>query len=85
MVVGHCTLPFSTSSTRTFWLSISNGSVTTLELNGIRGVHCRESEFMTTASETRAGVLSGSRKERAFPAKDDPGPKKKRIKKRKMC
>ena len=35
---------------------------------------------MTTASETRAGVLSGSRKERAFPAKEDPGLRRKGTK-----
>ena len=37
---------------------------------------------MITASETRAGVRSGSRKERALPTKEDPDPKKKRMKKR---
>ena len=82
MVVGHCTLPFNASATRTFWRSISNGSVITLELNDIKGVHERESEFMITASETRAGVRSGSRKDKALPAKEDPDPKKERMKKR---
>ena len=45
----------------------------------------RESEFLTTASETIAGVLSGSKKERALFAKEDPDHKKKRAKKCKVC
>ena len=37
----------------------------------------RESEFLTTASETITGVLSGSKRERTFLAEVDPEPKKK--------
>lgn len=44
-----------------------------------------ESEFLTTASETIPGVLSGSKKERALFAKEDPDPKKKHAKKCKVC
>ena len=40
----------------------------------------RESEFLTTASETIADVLSGSKKERAMFAKEDPDRKKKHSK-----
>ena len=45
----------------------------------------RESEFLTTASETIAGVLSGSKKERALFAKEDFDPKKKHSRKCKVC
>ena len=45
----------------------------------------RESEFLTTASETIADVLSGSKKERALFAKEDPNRKKKHSKKCKVC
>ena len=44
-----------------------------------------ESEFLTTASETIAGVLSGYKKERALFAKEDPDPKNKHAKKCKVC
>ena len=45
----------------------------------------RESEFLTTASETIADVLSGSKKERAMFAKEDPDRKKKHSKWCKVC
>ena len=45
----------------------------------------REPEFLTTASEAIAGVLSGSKKERTLFAKEDPDPKKKHAKKCKVC
>ena len=45
----------------------------------------RESEFLTTASETITGVLSGSKRERTFLAKIDPEPKKKQGNKCKLC
>lgn len=45
----------------------------------------RESEFLTTASETITGVLSGSKRERTFLAKVDPEPKKKQGNKCKLC
>ena len=44
-----------------------------------------ESEFLTTASETIAGVLSGSKKERALFAKEDPEAKRRPAKKCKAC
>ena len=44
----------------------------------------RESEFMTIASET-IRVLSGSRKERATLAKEEPDPKEKQMKKCRVC
>ncbi|KAL9980916.1 hypothetical protein ACROYT_G009558 [Oculina patagonica] len=45
----------------------------------------RESEFLTTASETITGVLSGSKRERIFLAEVDPEPKKKQGNKCKLC
>ena len=45
----------------------------------------RESEFLTTASEAIADVLSGSKKERTLFAKEDPDRKKKHSKKCKVC
>lgn len=45
----------------------------------------RESEFLTTASETITGVLSGSKRERTFLAEVDPEPKKKQGNKCKLC
>ncbi|KAL9956534.1 hypothetical protein ACROYT_G038021 [Oculina patagonica] len=44
-----------------------------------------ESEFLTTASETITGVLSGSKRERTFLAEVDPEPKKKQGNKCKLC
>ena len=44
-----------------------------------------ESEFLTTASETIAGVLSGSKRERALFAKEDPDPNKKHLTKCRIC
>ena len=49
----------------------------TKDVKTLREFINRESEFLTTASETIAGVLSGSKKERALFAKEDPDPKKK--------
>ena len=45
----------------------------------------RESEFLTTVSETMPGVLSVSKKERSLFAKEDPEPKKRPVKKSKVC
>jgi len=44
-----------------------------------------ESEFLTTASETITGVLSGSKRERTFLAKIDPEPEKNQGNKCKLC
>ena len=57
----------------------------TQDVKTLREFIDRESEFLTTASETIAGVLSGSKKERALFAKEDPDPKKKPSKKCKVC
>ena len=73
--LGHVTLPFNASSSRTVWVSISKyvrDNSRTENVKTLREVMEGESEFMTTASETISGVLSESRNERAFLAKEEP-------------